>query len=103
MSRPKLQSQIYIPNVLCLLLFFITGTYTISHVECYDFRGNEWYDATDMHVNRSALSACVIRDLPNLKEYTFYGCQVAEGSDDSDQSQKDDINIEEMPAELRQQ
>ena len=52
---------------------FIAGTTTIAHVECYDSESNEWFDATDMNINRSALSACVVAGLPNIKDYTYHG------------------------------
>ncbi|KAF3424065.1 hypothetical protein E2986_07162, partial [Frieseomelitta varia] len=44
------------------------GVTTIYHVECYDEKTNE-YEATDMNVYRSALSACVIMGLPNINDY----------------------------------
>ncbi|CAG7819407.1 unnamed protein product [Allacma fusca] len=45
------------------------GVTTIYHVECFDERTNEWYEATDMNIYRSALSACVIMGLPNIYDY----------------------------------
>jgi len=45
------------------------GVTTIYHVECYDEKTNEWYEATDMNIYRSALSACVIDGLPNVQDY----------------------------------
>ncbi|GFR96352.1 kelch-like protein 10 [Elysia marginata] len=30
-----------------------------------------WYDATDMSLYRSALSACVVKGLPNVQEYIY--------------------------------
>lgn len=47
----------------------ISGVTTIYHVECYDDKTNEWYEATDMNIYRSALSACVIDGLPNVRDY----------------------------------
>ncbi|XP_069702649.1 kelch-like protein 10 [Periplaneta americana] len=47
------------------------GSTTIAYVECYDADSNEWYDATPMNLNRSALSACVLAGLPNKKEYSY--------------------------------
>nr|CAH7722297.1 unnamed protein product [Callosobruchus chinensis] len=47
----------------------IIGVTTIYHVECYDEKTNEWYEATDMNIYRSALSACVIDELPNVQDY----------------------------------
>uniref|UniRef100_A0A1B6GHM5 Kelch-like protein diablo n=1 Tax=Cuerna arida TaxID=1464854 RepID=A0A1B6GHM5_9HEMI len=45
------------------------GIATIHQVECFDDRANEWYEATDMNVFRSALSACVVANLPNINDY----------------------------------
>lgn len=45
------------------------GVSTIYHVECYDDRTNEWYEATDMNAFRSALAACVVLGLPNVNDY----------------------------------
>ncbi|KAK7110160.1 kelch-like protein 10 isoform X2 [Littorina saxatilis] len=47
------------------------GVTTIFNVECYDINADEWYDATDMSLYRSALSACVVRGLPNVHDYIY--------------------------------
>lgn len=49
--------------------YYCVGVTTIYHVECYDEKTNEWYEATDMNLYRSALSACVIDGLPNVEDY----------------------------------
>ncbi|ESO94394.1 hypothetical protein LOTGIDRAFT_175448 [Lottia gigantea] len=49
------------------------GVTTIFNVECYDSVTDEWYHATDMTVYRSALSACVIRGLPNIEDFIQQG------------------------------
>ncbi|XP_021929990.1 kelch-like protein 10 isoform X5 [Zootermopsis nevadensis] len=41
----------------------------ICHVECFDDRRNEWYGVSNMNVHRTALSACVVKDLPNAGDY----------------------------------
>lgn len=52
---------------------FVVGGYdgstTIPNVECYEARANEWTEASDMQIARSALSCCVISRLPNMAEY----------------------------------
>lgn len=53
----------------CNELIYFLGVTTIYHVECYDEKTNEWYEATDMNIYRSALSACVIDGLPNVQDY----------------------------------
>ncbi|GFO21308.1 kelch-like protein 10 [Plakobranchus ocellatus] len=47
------------------------GVTTIFNVECYDSTADEWYDATDMSLYRSALSACVVKGLPNVQDYIY--------------------------------
>lgn len=42
---------------------------TISHCECYVPETNEWLEATDMTIIRSALTANVVRGLVNIREY----------------------------------
>lgn len=32
---------------------------------------NEWQDATDMNIYRSALSVCIISGLPNVRDYIY--------------------------------
>uniref|UniRef100_T1IS98 Kelch-like protein 10 n=1 Tax=Strigamia maritima TaxID=126957 RepID=T1IS98_STRMM len=61
-----------IPGLIDDMIFAIggfNGVTTIFHVECYDDKTNEWYEATDMNIYRSALSACVIMGLPNVRDY----------------------------------
>ena len=53
----------------------------MPHVECYEGKSNEWYDATDMNINRSALKACLVRDLNNVVDFTHYGHNKDRGGD----------------------
>ncbi|GFN92473.1 kelch-like protein 10 [Plakobranchus ocellatus] len=56
------------------MLFVIggfNGETTIYNVECYDTQAGEWYNATDMNLYKSALSACVVRDLPDVRDYVY--------------------------------
>ena len=53
--------------------FISKGSTTIAYAECYDADSNEWYDASPMNLNRSALSACVIAGLANAREYSYHG------------------------------
>ncbi|KAF5269490.1 hypothetical protein FQA39_LY08679 [Lamprigera yunnana] len=55
------------------ILEHLTGSSTINLVECYDADANEWFDAYPLNLNRSALSACVISELPNVKDYCYTG------------------------------
>ncbi|KTF89115.1 hypothetical protein cypCar_00040494 [Cyprinus carpio] len=45
------------------------GVSTTSDAECYDEKTNEWFDANEMAIFRSALSCCVISGLPNMAQY----------------------------------
>ncbi|GIY24298.1 kelch-like protein 10 [Caerostris darwini] len=51
------------------------GVTTIFHVECFDERTEEWYEATDMNSYRSALAACVVQGLPNVDDYVHQNRQ----------------------------
>lgn len=42
---------------------------TISHCECYVPETDEWLEATDMTIIRSALTANVVKGLSNIREY----------------------------------
>ncbi|XP_008198985.2 kelch-like protein 10 isoform X1 [Tribolium castaneum] len=52
---------------------FVSGSSTINFVEYYDPEADDWYDASPMNLNRSALSACVISGLPNTEDYSILG------------------------------
>nr|CAD7453492.1 unnamed protein product [Timema tahoe] len=52
-------------------MIFVIGQTTIAYVECYDVVSNEWYDASPMNLNRSALNACVLTGLSNAKDYSY--------------------------------
>ncbi|KAH7961469.1 hypothetical protein HPB52_009290 [Rhipicephalus sanguineus] len=45
------------------------GESTTNLAECYDPTTDQWYEATDMNEARSALAACVISGLPNIRDY----------------------------------
>lgn len=45
------------------------GVQTISQCECYVPEADEWLEATDMGIIRSALTANVIHGLPNIRDY----------------------------------
>lgn len=42
---------------------------TISNCECYVPDTNEWLEATDMSIIRSALTVSVVRGLSNVRDY----------------------------------
>jgi kelch-like protein 10 len=59
----------YLYYTISLAVTGFNGATTIYHVECYDDKTTEWFEATDMNIYRSALSACVVTDLPNIADY----------------------------------
>lgn len=69
MYNPRSNFAIEVIDDLLFCIGGFTGTSTTFNVECYDHRSNEWYEATDMNIYRSALAACVIPGLPNTKDY----------------------------------
>lgn len=67
----------------------------MRHVECYDPDKDEWCDATDMNMPRSALKACSVYNLKNVKTYTFYGnSDLEERPGMSHWATKDDLHID---------
>lgn len=69
MFNPRSNFAIEVMDDMIFAIGGFNGVTTIFHVECYDEKSNEWYEATDMNAFRSALSACVIAGLPNVKDY----------------------------------
>merc|ERR1719237_483263 len=47
------------------------GFQTSFNVEAYDATNDEWYEIRDMHIFRSALACCVVKDFPtkNMKAF----------------------------------
>ncbi|GFS19068.1 kelch-like protein 10 [Elysia marginata] len=56
---------------------FVVGGYdgsgTTGHVEYYESEKDEWTEADNLRVGRSAASACTVKGLHNIQEFTFYG------------------------------
>ncbi|KAB0789994.1 hypothetical protein PPYR_12304 [Photinus pyralis] len=69
MYNPRSNFAMEVIDDMIFVIGGFNGVTTIFHVECYDDRANEWYEATDMNIYRSALSACVINNLPNVQDY----------------------------------
>ncbi|XP_021940178.1 kelch-like protein 10 [Zootermopsis nevadensis] len=42
-----------------------------SRVACFNDKENRWYQAANMNVRRSFLSTCVIKNLPNARDYAY--------------------------------
>ncbi|OQV12033.1 Kelch-like protein 10 [Hypsibius exemplaris] len=45
------------------------GVTTIVNVECYDEKSNDWEECASMSLFRSALSACVVGNIPNIGSF----------------------------------
>ncbi|KAI8516137.1 hypothetical protein Bbelb_069500, partial [Branchiostoma belcheri] len=71
MYNPRSNFGIEVIDDMLFVVGGFNGYTTICHVECYDERTNEWYDATDMSLYRSALSCGVMRGLPNREYFSI--------------------------------
>lgn len=70
MYNPRSNFGIEVIDEMIFAIGGFNGVTTIFNVECFDRTSEEWFDATDMNIYRSALSACVINGLPNVHDYT---------------------------------
>lgn len=50
------------------------GSTVISSVESFDVNTRVWSRVPDMGISRSALSCCVVFDLPNMADYAALCC-----------------------------
>lgn len=69
MDSPRSNFAIEVIDEMVFVIGGFNGVTTIFNVECYDSKADEWYDAHDLSLYRSALSACLVRGLPNVLEY----------------------------------
>ncbi|XP_046575253.1 LOW QUALITY PROTEIN: kelch-like protein 10 [Haliotis rubra] len=69
MYNPRSNFAIEVIDDMIFSIGGFNGVTTIFNVECYDASTDEWYDATDMNLYRSALSACVVKGLPNVQDF----------------------------------
>jgi len=69
MYSPRSNFAIEVIDEMVFVIGGFNGVTTIFNVECYDSNADEWYDAHDLSLYRSALSACVVKALPNVLEY----------------------------------
>ncbi|CAK9802012.1 Kelch-like protein 10 [Anthophora quadrimaculata] len=72
MYSPRSNFATVILDDMIFVVGGFNGTTTIAYAECYDADSNEWYDASPMNLNRSALSACVVTGLANAREYSHH-------------------------------
>lgn len=71
MFCPRSNFAIVILDEMIYVIGGFNGSTTIAFVECYDVDVNEWYEASAMNLNRSALGACVVAGLKNAREYSY--------------------------------
>ncbi|XP_025197475.1 kelch-like protein 10 [Melanaphis sacchari] len=69
MCNPRSNFAVEVLDDMIFVAGGFNGVTTIAQVECYSDRTDEWFEAKNMQVYRSALSACVMRDLPNVEYY----------------------------------
>ncbi|XP_030630855.1 kelch-like protein 10 [Chanos chanos] len=71
MFHPRSNFGTAIVDGLLFVVGGFNGLATTCNAECFSEKTNEWYDIQDMGVHRSALSCCVLTDLPSLAQYTI--------------------------------
>lgn len=69
MFNPRSNFGIEVVDDLLFVVGGFNGFTTTFNVECYDEKTEEWYDAHNMGIFRSALSCCVVHGLPNVAQY----------------------------------
>merc|ERR1712178_467711 len=69
MYGPRSNFGIEVIDDMVFAIGGFNGVTTSYNVECYDPSADEWYDCTDMNIYRSALSACVVKGLPNVRDF----------------------------------
>lgn len=69
MYNPRSNFGLEVIDDMVMAIGGFNGVVTISNCECYVPETNEWLEATDMSIIRSALTASVVRGLPNVHDY----------------------------------
>ncbi|VVC35048.1 Kelch repeat type 1,Galactose oxidase, beta-propeller [Cinara cedri] len=69
MGSPRSNFAIEVLDDMIFVAGGFNGVTTIAQVECYNDRTDEWFEAKSMQIFRSALAACVIKNLPNVAYY----------------------------------
>ncbi|XP_068566703.1 kelch-like protein 10 [Cebidichthys violaceus] len=69
MSTPRSNFGIKVLDDQLFVVGGFQGFTTSYNVEYYDATTDEWTDACNMEISRSALSCCVVSELPNRVEY----------------------------------
>lgn len=69
MVHPRSNFGLEIIDNMIFAIGGFNGVVTISHTECYQPENDEWLEATDMSIIRSALTATIVSGLPNIRDY----------------------------------
>ncbi|XP_055379258.1 kelch-like protein 10 [Condylostylus longicornis] len=69
MYHPRSNFGLEIIDDMIIAVGGFNGVATISHAECYVVEHDEWLEATDMGMVRSALTVNVVKELPNIRDY----------------------------------
>jgi kelch-like protein 10 len=69
MHKPRRRFAIEVIDDKIFVIGGFNCASTKHEVEWYDEKSNEWIEASNMNAYRTALSACVIMGLPNLRDY----------------------------------
>lgn len=70
MYHPRSNFGIEVMDDMIFAMGGFNGMVTIAHTECYDAEQNTWLEASDMNIQRSALTTCVVHGLANVRDYT---------------------------------
>ncbi|XP_021937484.1 kelch-like protein 10 [Zootermopsis nevadensis] len=65
-----LNAEVFDDTIFVISRYFDKG-HSESRVACFDDKENRWYQAANMNVRRSFLSTCVIKNLPNARDYAY--------------------------------
>jgi kelch-like protein 10 len=69
MRTPRSKSGTEVIDDMIFAIGGYNGSPNLYSVECYEEKSNEWFEGSNMNLYRSAVSACVIMGLPNVRDY----------------------------------
>jgi kelch-like protein 10 len=69
MRKPRSKFGIEVIDDKIFAIGGLSRAPTAHEVEYYDENSNEWVEASNMNAYRTALSACVVTGLPNVRDY----------------------------------
>lgn len=69
MYSPRSNFGLAVIDDMLMAVGGFNGVVTISNCECYLPDSNEWFEMSNMSLIRSALTASVVHNLPNIRDY----------------------------------